>query len=263
IILILMNAFFAASEMAIVSLNDNKVRMMAEGGNKKAKQLHELLQEPSRFLATIQIGITLAGFMASAFAAESFASDITRVFVQTGIAVPAKVIETTSVILITVVLSYFTLVFGELVPKRLAMKQAESISLLVVRPLNMLSVLTSPFVRMLTVSTNLVVRLFGVDPNVDEETVKEEEIRRMVNVGNERGAIREAEKQMINNIFEFDNTLVSDVMTHRTHVMAIPLDASREEVIHMISTKKYSRLPVYEKDLDKIVGILHVKDFIA
>lgn len=262
IFLIILNAFFAASEMALISLNDNKVRNMAEGGNKRAILLYKLLKEPSRFLATIQIGITLAGFMASAFAAESFASEITQFIVVTGVPIPEKVIETFSVIMVTVLLSYFTLVFGELVPKRLAMKQAEAISMFVAQPLTILSVITSPFVKLLTVSMNIVVRLFGQDPHADNEKVTEEEIRMMVDIGEEFGTIRDAERMMINNIFEFDNKVVSDIMTHRTHIIGIPVEASAEEVIRIISSKKYSRIPVYDKDIDKIAGILHVKDFI-
>lgn len=262
IVLILLNAFFAASEIALISLNDNKVKLMAEEGNKKAIMLYKLLKEPSRFLATIQIGITLAGFMASAFAAESFAGSLARVFHEMGVPIPQATLETISVIFITLVLSYFTLVFGELVPKRLAMKKAEAISMIAVRPLTLLSVITSPFVKLLTGSTNVIVRLFGVDPHENDEQVTEEEIRMMVDVGKERGTIQETEKMMIDNIFEFDNKVVSDIMTHRTNIVAIPITASLKEVIQLIHMEKYTRFPVFEKGIDNIVGILHVKDII-
>ncbi|MBP1157639.1 MULTISPECIES: hemolysin family protein [unclassified Paenibacillus] len=262
IVLILLNAFFAASEIALISLNDNKVKLMAEEGNKKAVMLYKLLKEPSRFLATIQIGITLAGFMASAFAAESFAGSLARVIYETGVPIPQATLETISVIFITLILSYFTLVFGELVPKRLAMKKAEAISMIAVRPLTLLSVITSPFVKLLTGSTNVIVRLFGVDPHANDEQVTEEEIRMMVDVGKERGTIQENEKMMIDNIFEFDNKVVSDIMTHRTNIVAIPITASLKEVIQLIHMEKYTRFPVFEKGIDNIVGILHVKDII-
>jgi putative hemolysin len=260
IVLILLNAFFAASEIALISLNDNRIRAMAEDGHKRAKLLARLLREPSRFLATIQIGITLAGFLASAFAAESFADDLAAFASARGAAIPTEVLHTIALVAITLVLSYFTLVFGELVPKRLAMKKAEPIAMLAVRPLVFLSAVTYPVVRLLTWSTNLIVRLFGVDPNADDEEVTEEEIRMMVDVGEERGAIDETEKMMINNIFDFDNKTVAEIMTHRLYVVGIPLGAALKDVVATIGREKYTRYPVYREHMDDIVGILHVKD---
>lgn len=262
IILIILNAFFAASEMALISLNDNKIRSMAESGHKKAKLLQNLLSEPSRFLATIQIGITLAGFMASAFAAESFAGRIAQFLYKAGIPLSLSILESISVILITLLLSYFTLVLGELVPKRVAMQKSEAIAMFAVTPLTLLFKIFAPFVKLLTLSTNLLVRLFGVDPNDNKEQVTEEEIRMMVDVGNENGTIRESEKMMINNIFEFDNKILSDIMTHRNHVTGIPIELSLKEVANLISIEKYSRYPVFEDNMDNVVGILNVKDLI-
>jgi putative hemolysin len=262
IILILLNAFFAASEIALISLNDNKIKVMAEDGHKKAKLVYQLLREPSRFLATIQIGITLAGFMASAFAAESFADRLAQFAYNQGVPVPQRMLETLSVIVITLILSYFTLVFGELVPKRLAMKKPEPIAMIAARPLTLLSKVTSPFVKLLTLSMNVVVRLFGVDPHTSDDDVTEEEIRMMVDVGKERGTIQEDEKIMIDNIFEFDNIIVSDIMTHRTNIIAIPTGSTLKEVVQMINVEQYTRLPVYEDNIDNIIGILHVKDII-
>lgn len=201
-ILILLNAFFAASEIALITLNDNKIKLMAEEGDKKAKLLQKLLNEPSRFLATIQIGITLAGFLASAFASESFSGRIVEIVQNTGVPIPADWLKGISVFMITIVLSYFTLVLGELVPKRLAMKKAEQISMFAAEPLNFIMTVTSPFVKLLTASTNFFVRMFGVDPHAEDDRVTEEEIRMMVDVGEEKGTIHEIEKQMINNIFE-------------------------------------------------------------
>ncbi len=261
-VLIILNAFFAGSEIALISLNDTKIKMMAEEGHKKAKLVHHLLSEPSRFLATIQIGITLAGFMASAFAAESFAGRLSDYLYDSGVPLPKHVLATASVVLITLLLSYFTLVLGELVPKRLAMKKAEPIAMLAARPLTILSKITSPFVKLLTFSTNVLVRLFGVDPNADEEHVTEEEIRMMVDVGKERGTIQEDEKIMIDNIFEFDNIIVSDVMTHRTNIVALPIHATLKEAVELINVEQYTRVPVYEEHMDNIIGILHVKDII-
>lgn len=258
-ILIVLNAFFAASEIALISLNDNKIRLMAEDGDKKAKLLKNLLSEPSRFLATIQIGITLAGFLASAFASESFADPLVKFLLASGVPIPEAWLKTASVFVITIILSYFTLVLGELVPKRLAMKKAEPIARFVANPLHVLSVVTSPFVKLLTASTNFFVRLFGVDPHAEEEHVTEEEIRMMVDVGEEKGTIHETEKEMINNVFEFNNKTVSDIMTHRTDIAALSVDASLNEVTSFINTEKYSRIPVYEDSIDNIIGVMHSK----
>lgn len=260
--LILLNAFFAASEIALISLNDNKIRLMAEAGDKKARLLHHLLREPSRFLATIQIGITLAGFLASAFAAENFSGRLAGFLYSTGVPVSERWLANFSLIFITLVLSYFTLVMGELVPKRLAMQKAEEISMAAAAPLNFLLKIGSPFVRLLTFSTNLVVRLFGVDPDAEDGRVTEEEIRMMVDVGEERGTIQEDEKFMINNIFDLDNKTVSDIMTHRTSVVAIPIEYGLKEVARLFNDEKHSRLPVFRGNLDNIVGILHVKELI-
>lgn len=258
-VLIVLNAFFAASEIALISLNDNKIKYMAEEGHKKAKLLRNLLAEPSRFLATIQIGITLAGFLASAFAADSFSGRLVALIKKTGLPVPDSWLKNFSVILITIILSYFTLVLGELVPKRLAMKRAESIAMFAIQPLNLISSFTSPFVKFLTWSTNFFVRLFGVDPFEEDEKVTEEEIRMMVDVGEEKGAIHETEKEMINNIFEFNNKTVSEIMTHRTDIAALPVEASLEEVITFVNQEKYSRIPIYMDNIDNIVGVLHSK----
>ncbi|PKM94520.1 MAG: HlyC/CorC family transporter [Firmicutes bacterium HGW-Firmicutes-1] len=262
LVLILVNAFFAGSEMALISLNDNRIKIMADDGHKKAKLLKHLLSEPSEFLATIQIGITIAGFLASAFAAENFSGRLVQLLKGTGVSISDSVLKTISVILITLVLSYFTLVFGELVPKRLAMKKAEKISMIAVGPLNFLSIVTSPFVKLLTYSTNFFVRLFGVDPNEDDENVTEEEIRMMIDVGQEKGNIHEIEKFMINNIFEFNNKQVTDIMTHRTEIEALPISASLDEVIAFINREKYSRIPVYQDNIDCIIGVLHSKTLI-
>jgi putative hemolysin len=262
VILIVLNAFFAASEIALISLNDNKIKQLADNGDKKAKMLYQLLSEPSRFLATIQIGITLAGFLASAFAAGSFAGRLTEAFLKMGVTIPRNMLETVSVVIITLILSYFTLVLGELVPKRLALQKAEAISMFAVVPLTVLLRVSSPFVKLLTFSTNTIVRLFGVDPNKEKQGVTEEEIRLLVNIGKEKGTIQEAEKVMINNIFEFDNKSVSDIMTHRTNIVGIPINFSLLQTVQLVNVERYTRYPVYEESIDNIIGILHVKDLI-
>ena len=262
VVLILLNAFFAGSEIALISLNDNKVKMMADAGDKKSKMVHQLISQPSRFLATIQIGITLAGFMASAFAADSFASRLSGFLYEIGVPVALDLLNTISVIVITLLLSYFTLVFGELVPKQIAMTKPEPIANIAVGPLTFLSKITAPFVKLLTLSMNVTVRLFGVDPNANDNDVTEEEIRMMVDAGEEKGTIQLTEKEMINNIFDFDIKNVSDVMSHRTNIMAIPINATLQETVRTVNREKYTRYPVYDEDIDHIVGILHSKDLI-
>lgn len=260
IILIIINAFFAASEIALIGLNEIKVKKMADEGNKKAKMLHNLIKEPSRFLSTIQIGITLAGFLASAFAADFFAEPLAKALNNMGIPLSVSVLQTISVVVITILLSYFTLVFGELVPKQLALQKAEAIANFAVAPLSFLFTLTLPLVKVLTFSTNAIVRLFGVDPNAEPEEATEEEIRMMVDIGGERGTIEHFEKLMINNIFEFNDKYVSDIITHRTDMTTLPIDASLEETLAIVREKGFTRFPVWDGDIDNIVGILHVKD---
>lgn len=263
LILLVVNAFFAASEMALISINDNRIRILALEGNKRAQKLEKLLEEPTGFLSTIQIGITLAGFLNSAFAADKFASLLVDYVLSLGVDISPSVLSSVSVIVITLILSYFTLVFGELVPKRIAMKKAEAIALAVSSPLSVLSKIVNPFVKLLTVSTNLTVRLFGIDPNAEDEEASEEEIRMLVDTGLERGTIQQSEKMIIHNIFDFDNKDVSDMMTHRTDMIAISADTPFEEVLEIVQSEQYTRFPVFEERVDNIIGILHVKDLIV
>lgn len=262
VILILINAFFAASEIAFISLNDTKIDLMVKDGNKKAKTISKMLKTPSRFLATIQIGITLAGFLSSAFASDAFAEDLAPVLYRV---VPSISLETwkgISIIIITIILSYFTLIFGELVPKRIAMKKSEMIAFASIGVINFISIVTSPFVKFLEFSTNIVSKLFGVTGN-EEETVTEEEIRMMVDVGEEKGTIELNEKEMINNIFEFNDRTVSEIMTPRTEIFALDSNlAMSEAILEIAEDYKYSRIPVYKDNIDQIIGILYVKDML-
>lgn len=260
ILLIALNAFFAAAEMAFVSLNDAKIEKEAKNGNKKAKQIYKMVKEPSKFLATIQIGITLAGFLSSAFASEAFASILAPIL-NGIIPLGLSTWNSISIILITIILSYFTLVFGELVPKRIAMKNYEKIAYGSIGVIRAISIVTSPFVRFLTFSTNMVSKLFGVSAQ-DEEVVTEEEIRMMVDVGEEKGAIEEEEKELINNVFEFNDKVVSEVMIHRTEIFAVDIKSNVSDILSEIDDFKYSRIPVYEDSIDDIKGILYTKDLI-
>lgn len=263
-VLIFFNAFFAMSEIAIISLNDTKMHKLAEEGNKKAKQIVKLTENPNRFLSTIQIGVTLAGFLASASASQNFADLLMNALKHTAIVnvIPESVINGISVVLITIITSYFSLVLGELAPKRIAMQVPEKVSFKVVGILLFIAKIAKPFVKVLSVSTNGVVRLFGFDPNADEENVTEEEIRMMVDVGGEKGVIEDSQKEMIDNIFEFDDLDAGDIMTHRTDMTAIEVSRSLEEVAELAIENGYSRIPVYEDDPDSIVGVLYAKDLL-
>lgn len=261
--LILVNAFFAMSEIAIISLNDTKIERMAEEGHKKAKQVVKLTENSSRFLSTIQIGVTLAGFLTSASASQNFADLLTGALMKIeALANYESVINVASVILITIITSYFSLVLGELVPKKIGMQIPEKVAFKVVGILTFVASATKPFVKVLAFSTNAVVRLLGFDPNADEEQVTEEEIRMMVDVGGEKGVIEDSQKEMIDNIFEFDDLDAGDVMTHRTEMTAIEVTRSLEEVAELAIENGYSRIPVYEDDPDSIVGVLYAKDLL-
>lgn len=263
-LLIMVNALFAMSEIAIISLNDAKLERQAKEGNKKAAQILKLTANSSGFLSTIQIGVTLAGFLTSALAAQSFAVNLTDAICATPVAdvIPRAVISGVSTVLITLIMSYFSLVLGELVPKKIAMQKPEQVSFKVVSILLVVHTVARPFVKVLSISTNAVVRLLGMDPNADEETVTEEEIRMMVDVGQEKGVIEHTQKEMINNIFEFDDIDVSDVMTHRTDMACVSAEDHMNDVIQLAISEGYSRIPVYGEDLDNIIGIVYIKDLL-
>jgi putative hemolysin len=265
LILILVNAFFAMSEMAVVSLNDNKLRKMAEEGNKKAAQVLRLTENSSKFLSTIQIGVTLAGFLTSASAATTFAYMLTDwLTVQFAISsdMGLAAISGLSVVLITLLMSYFSLVLGELVPKRIALDNPEGISLAVAGVLLFFKAVLSPVVALLSASTNLVLRIIGIDPNAEQQEVTEEEVLMMVDAVEESGVIEESQKEMINNIFEFHDIVAAEVMTHRTDMCAVELRDSIEDVINLATERGYSRIPVYDEELDNIRGLVYVKDLL-
>ena len=262
ILLIGLNAFFAASEIAFISLNDAKIEKQAKEGNKKAKQIKKMLESPSKFLSTIQIGITLAGFLSSAFASEAFAYRLAPVL-NNLIPLGTEIWQNISIIIITIILSFFTIVFGELVPKRLAMKNYEKISFATIGIIRTISIITAPFVKLLTVTTNAISKIFKVSEN-EEEIVTEEEIKMMVDQGEENGTIEEDEKEYINNVFEFNDITASEIMTHRTDIFAVDINTSPGELLEEIIKDdcKHSRIPVYDETIDEIKGILYVKDII-
>lgn len=263
-VLILVNAFFAMSEIAIISLNDNIIDKQAEDGNKKAQKVKKLTENPSNFLSTIQIGVTLAGFLTSASASTTFAQMLTEAILSINpkMAGFSGIISGASVVIITLVMSYFSLVLGELAPKRIGMQKPEKIAFAVVGILLVVKKVAAPFVKILSFSTNCVVRLLGFDPNANEEVVTEEEILMMVDVGEEKGVIENLQAEMINNIFEFDDIDVSDVMTHRTDMIAVEDTDTLEDVVNLSIEHGYSRIPVYHEDQDNIIGVIYIKDLL-
>ena len=264
IILVFINAFFAAAEIAVISLSESKLKKQAEDGDKKAKKLLKLTRTPDRFLSAIQIAITLAGFLSSAFAADSFAEPLVKwLYYGKGFTTLSPgTLNTIAVILITIVLSYFSLVLGELVPKRLAMKKTDAVARAAVGPVTVVAAVFRPVIWLLSKSTNGVLRLLHIDPKAEEEDVSEDEILMMVDLGEERGAIESSEKELIENIFEFNNTTAEDVMVHRTDMVMIWCDDTNEDVIRTIRESGLSRFPVYEEDADDIIGILNTRDYL-
>ncbi len=259
--LIALNAIFACAEIAVISMNDNKMDKMAEEGDKRAERLVKLTSQPARFLATIQVAITLSGFLGSAFAAENFSDGLVEWLIGLGVKAPVSTLDAISVVVITLILSYLTLIFGELVPKRVAMRNAEKLALGISGLINGISVMFAPIVWLLTASTNGVLRLIGIDPNAEEENVSEEEIRMMVDVGSEKGTIDPEEKQLIQNVFEFDDLTASEIATHRTELVVLFMEDSMDVWEEVIFENRHTFYPVCEDSVDNVVGILNSKDY--
>ena len=263
VILILINAFFAATEIAVISLNANKLRKLEEEGDKLAPKLLHMVEDSSGFLSTIQIAITLSGFLGAAFAGDAFAEYLTAWLLSLGVGIPASVLDTISLVVVTIILSYFTLVFGELVPKRIAMQKSMEMARLSCRVVSAIATIAKPVVKLLSLSTNGVLRLLRMKTDVEEEQVTEDESRMMIDLGNESGSINEDEKELLHNGFDFSDQTVSDVMTHAADVESISVDATREEVLDTIRSTGLSRFPVYGEDESDILGVLNTRDFLV
>jgi len=261
VVLIALNAIFASAEIAVISMNDTKLQKMAKEGDARAKRLVALTEQPTKFLSTIQVAITLAGLLGSAFAAENFAGALAAAIQGTGVGISAAVLETFAVFVITLILAYFNLVFGELVPKRVGMKKAEGLALGMSGMLTMVSKFFAPLVWLLTASTNGILKLLGINPEDEDETVSEEEIYMMLEVGAEKGTIDREETEWIRNVFAFDDTSVDEVCTHRVDVTALGLEESDEKWKETILQSRFTYYPVYGEDQDDIVGVLNTKDY--
>jgi putative hemolysin len=262
IILIGINAFFAAAEMSVISLRELTLEKKASEGDKKARQLLDIIKEPSKFLSTIQVGVTLASFFTSASAAVGLSKVLESALKDSNVPFLVKFATTISFVVITISISFLSLLFGELIPKRLALRKSELIASKSVGIIKVINIIAKPIVVSLTKATNFFVNLIYSDENEDENQITEEEIRMMINVGEERGIFRKAETEMINSIFQFDDTTVSDVMTPRPDMVMLSLECSFEETLKVIIDEKYSRIPVYEDNIDNIVGVLYTKDII-
>lgn len=261
ILLIALNAVFACAEIAIISINDTKLEHMAFGGDKRAARLVKLTSQPARFLATIQVAITLSGFLGSAFAADNFSVYLTKWLLSLGVPLTEATLDTISVLLITILLSYLTLVFGELVPKRIGMKNAEKLGLALSSLIAFISTAFKPLVSLLTASTNGILRLVGIDPNAESETVTEEEIRMMVDAGSEKGAIDDTERELIQNVFAFDDICAEDICTHRTDAVFLSIEDTMEQWHRQIYDTRHSFYPVCGESSDRIVGVLSAADY--
>ncbi len=261
IILISLNAIFASAEIAVLSINETKLERMAKDGNNKAKRLFKLTREPAKFLATIQVAITLSGFLGSAFAADNFSEPLVDFVLSLGIDLPRGTLDAIAVVVITLILSYFTLIFGELVPKRLAMKKSEQIAMGISGMVSGIAVIFRPIVWFLSISTNIVLRLFGIDPNEAEDEVSEEEIRMMVDAGSEKGTIDTQEKEFIQNVFEFNDISAEDVAIHRTDVSVLWIEDDLSVWEETIFSERHTLYPVCDGSPDNIIGVLNAKDY--
>ena len=258
LILTLINAFFACAEMAMVSVNKGKIRRLAEKGNKRAILVQQFQEEPTKFLSTIQVAITLAGFFSSGSAASGLAEPLSQVFKRFNLPYTHQV----SFVLVILLLSFFTLVFGELVPKRIAQQKPEQISMFCVRPVNGVSKIATPIIKLLTVTTNLVTKPFGISDTNTEEILSREELRSLVKEGQEQGVLDRKEKEMINSVMEFNNKTAREIVTPRMNVYAIDISKPKEEYLEKLINAKYSRIPVYKEDSDNIIGMIFIKDFL-
>ncbi len=258
IVLIGINGIFSASELAFLSLDKVVVKKEIEKGDKKAISINKILADSSTFLSTIQIGITLAGFLASAFAADYFADYFFKIINISFIS--PSVLRTILVVLITIILSYFTLVFGELVPKKIAINNPYKIAKMFVNIINVVRVVFHPLIKFLTFSTELICKLLRIKEK--DNTITEEDIKKMIILSKDEGIIEEKEKEYILNIFKFNDIDVSEVMTPKKDVVLIDINDPLKKSILKIKETKFSRYPVFSKNENNIIGIFNVKDFI-
>lgn len=261
IILICVNAVFAGAEIAVVSMNGATLQARAEEGNRKAKVLMRLVENPSRFLATIQVAITLAGYLGSAYATDSFADPLVDLLHSWNVPISEGTLRSFCPLVITLIMTFFSIVFGELVPKRIAMQNKEKVSYALSGTLSFISKAFAPLVWLLTNSTNLVLRLCRIDPE-EEEEVTEEEIRMMVSQSLSQGQIEQDENAMIQNIFDFNDVTLDEICTHRKDVTGLDLEDDLDVWDEKINQTSYDCYPVYKESQDQIIGVLDAKKYL-
>ena len=262
VVFILLNAFFAGSEIAFLSLNSVKLSKMADGGDKTAARLLALVENPNRFLSAIQVAITLSGFLGAAFGTENFSGYLTDFLVSLGTPIPAGVLGVFSMVVVTVVISFFSIAFGEMVPKRIAMQRPYAWAKMALGVMKVVSTVFAPMMALLNVTTNGSLKLLGLKTEAEDDAASEEDIRLMVENSGEQGAIAQDEQQWIENVFDFGDMVASDVMTPEPDVTAFSLDESAEDIIQAIQETGLSRYPVYEEDINDICGVLNASDFL-
>jgi putative hemolysin len=262
-LLIGVNAVFACAEIALLSLNENKLEKLSASGHRGAKRLVGLTREPAKFLATIQVGITLAGFMGSAFAADNFSDRLTEALISAGVGIPPAALGKISLVSITLILSFFPLVLGELVPKRIAMKKADALAFAMSGLILFISKIFAPLVWLLTKSTNGILRFLGLNPEAEDAEITEEEIRLLIDMGSARGTIKAGEKEILHNVFELDNKTAGELMTHRRDAALLRLEDGEDEWEKTILENRHSYYPVCGKSSDDITGILCARDYLS
>ena len=261
-ILIALNAFFAAMEIAVISLNTTKLKRLVEEGDEKAGKLLSMAENPAGFLSTIQVGISLSGFLGAAFAADSLSEPLTLWLLEIGVKLPEALLNNIAVILITLILTFVTIVFGELIPKRIAQQKSYEVAKACCGIIGVISVIFKPIILLISGTTNLILRMMKLKTEAEDEQVSEDDIRMMVDVGGESGSIEEDEKEMIQNIFEFNDIAISEIMTRVSDVNAISIEDSEEDILRIIKESGNSRFPVYKDDINDIIGILNSREFL-
>ena len=266
IVLLFVNSFFTCAEIALISVNKTKLEKLAADGSKRAKRIISLTRQPAKFIATVQVAITLAGFLSSALAAQNIAPILAHW--MNNIAAPGRlpvpeIFENVSLVIVTVILSFFTLMFGEVLPKRIALKKAETMAYSICGIVGFSSKLFAPLVWLLTVCSNVILKIVGISPEADAVHVTEEEIRLMIDLGSTKGTIKSGEKEFLNNIFEFDNKTAEEVMTHRRDVTLLHLEDSDKEWERLITEGRRSNYPVCGENSDDIKGILNTRDYLS
>ena len=261
-ILIALNAFFAAMEIAVISLNTTKLKRLVEEGDEKAGKLLSMAENPAGFLSTIQVGISLSGFLGAAFAADSLSEPLTLWLLEMGVKLPEALLNNIAVIIITLILTFMTIVFGELIPKRIAQQKSYEVAKACCGIIGVISVIFKPIILLISGTTNLILRMMKLKTEAEDEQVSEDDIRMMVDVGGESGSIEEDEKEMIQNIFEFNDIAISEIMTRVSDVNAISIEDSEEDILRIIKESGNSRFPVYKDDINDIIGILNSREFL-